>query len=36
MLQWMMMDSNKLKWVKQVGLESLFNLKWTIPQEDLL
>ncbi len=26
MLQWMKMDSNELKWVKQVGLESWFNL----------
>ncbi len=25
MLQWMKMDSNKLKWDKQVGLEGLFN-----------
>jgi hypothetical protein len=26
MLQWMKMDCNKLKWARQVGLESLFNL----------
>ncbi len=25
MLQWMKMDSIKLKWAKQAGLESLFN-----------
>jgi hypothetical protein len=26
MLQWMKMDSNKLKWLKQTGLEGLFNM----------
>jgi hypothetical protein len=26
MLQWMKMDSNKLKWAKWASLESLFNL----------
>jgi hypothetical protein len=26
MLQWMKMDSNELKWVRQAGLENLFNL----------
>jgi hypothetical protein len=31
MLQWMKMDSNKLKWVKQVNLKGLFNLQWTMP-----
>jgi hypothetical protein len=36
MLQWMKMDSNELKWVKWDDLESLFNLKWTMPREDLL
>jgi hypothetical protein len=36
MLQWMKMDSNKLKWARQVVLESLFNLQWTMPREDLL
>jgi len=32
----MKMDSNEFKWVKRVGLESLFNLQWTTPKEDLL
>jgi hypothetical protein len=36
MLQWMKMDSNELKWVRQVGLENQFDLKWTTPREDLL
>jgi hypothetical protein len=36
MLQWIKMDSNKLKWARQDGLESLFNLQWTTPKEDLL
>jgi hypothetical protein len=36
MLQWMKMDSNELKWARQVVLESLFNLQWTMPREDLL
>ncbi len=36
MLQWMKMDSNELKWVRRASLESLFNLKWTMPREDLL
>ncbi len=36
MLQWMEMDSNELKWARQVVLESLFNLQWTMPREDLL
>jgi len=31
MLQWMMMDSNKFKWAKRIGLEVLFNLQWTTP-----
>ncbi len=36
MLQWMKMDSNEFKWAKQVGLESLFNMKWKMPKEDML
>jgi hypothetical protein len=36
MLQCMKMDSNKLKWVRQADLESLFNLQWTTPREDML
>ncbi len=36
MLQWMKMDSNELKWARRVGLEGLFNLKWSMPTEDLL
>jgi hypothetical protein len=36
MLQWMMMDSNKLKWAKQADLQSVFNLQWTTPRKDLL
>jgi hypothetical protein len=35
-LQWMKMDSNKLKWVRWADLESLFNLQWTTPRENLL
>jgi len=30
------MDSNELKWVKQVSLESLFNMQWTTLREDML
>jgi len=30
------MDSNELKWARQVGLESMFNLQWTTPRKDLL
>jgi hypothetical protein len=36
MLQWMKMDSNELKWAKQVSLENLFNMQWTTPRKDLL
>ncbi len=36
MLLWMKMDSSKLKGVKWAGLESLFNLQWTMTREDLL
>jgi hypothetical protein len=32
MLQWIKMDSNKLKWARQAGLESLFNLQWITPR----
>ncbi len=35
-LQWMKMDSNKLKWVKRTNLENFFNLQWTTPREDML
>ncbi len=33
MLQWMKMESNELKWARLVGLESMFNLQWTMPRE---
>ncbi len=33
MLRWMKMDSNKPKWAKWVGLESLLNLQWTMLRE---
>jgi hypothetical protein len=36
MLQWMKMDSNEFKWVKQASLESLFNLRWTTLRKNLL
>ncbi len=36
MLQWMKMDSNELKWAERADLEGLFNLQWTMPNEDLL
>ncbi len=36
MLQQMKMDSNEFKWAKGTSLESLFNLQWTTPKEDLL
>ncbi len=36
MLQWMKMDSNKLKWARQANLEGLFNLQWTMSPKDLL
>jgi hypothetical protein len=32
----MKMESNELKWVKRASLESMFNLQWTMPWEDLL
>ncbi len=35
-LEWMKVDSNKLKWVRWAGLESMFNLQCTKPTEDLL
>jgi hypothetical protein len=33
MLQWMKMDSNELKCVRQASLESMFNLQWTMPKK---
>ncbi len=33
MLQWMKMDS---KWARQANLESMFNLKWTMPRKNML
>ncbi len=35
-LEWMKVDSNKLKWARQADLEGLFNLQWTTPREDML
>ncbi len=32
----MKMDSNDYKWARQVDLEGLFNLKWTMPRKDML
>ncbi len=36
MLQWMKIDSNELKWARQVSLEGLFNLQWTMLREGML
>jgi len=30
------MNINKYKWARQIGLENLFILQWTAPQEDPL
>ncbi len=36
MLQWIKMDTNELKWARQISLENLFTLQWIALQKDLL